>query len=173
QQSLTYGFGDNERVLQFSNYSFDASVEQIFLSLINGGALVLIPQVSGLDISLIERVVDDERVTHLDVTPSFLENLTVGKYAALKRVVCGGEICRKQLAQRWDGHVEFFNVYGPTEATISSASYKFLSNVDAEILPIGAPIGNTRIYILDGSGGLCPVGVAGELYIGGSGVARG
>lgn len=174
-QTITYGIQNGERILQFYNYSFDASVEQIFLALSNGGVLVLLPKDVQMDFEFFGQFLEDQRITHLDVTPSFLQQLAPGKYSALKRVVCGGETCKKDLAEQWSRLVDFYNVYGPTESSITSVSYKceYSSLKGMSLLPIGRPISNTFIYIIDELGDLVPVGVPGELCIGGTGVTRG
>ncbi|GAA3937003.1 amino acid adenylation domain-containing protein [Chitinophaga oryziterrae] len=174
-RSRDFGIDASDRVLQFSNYCFDAAVEQMFLPLVNGAALVMIPEALRLDKLLFEQLMERERITHLDTTPGFLSTMTPGKYGGLKRVISGGEACSLQLAKAWGEHVDFYNEYGPTEATIVATGYLF-SPEDInkrDILPIGKPLTNVQVYVLDTSRQLLPVGVAGELYIGGVQVAGG
>lgn len=174
-QGREYGINSHERILLFSNYCFDPSVEQIFFALLNGAVLVLLPEDAQRDAFLFEQFLELNAISHLEITPSFLDNITPRAYPGLKRVVCGGEPCRKQLAERWSGLVDFYNVYGPTETTISALAFHCrpdaLSGLRA--LPVGRPLGNIRAHILDLHGNRQPAGVTGELVIGGAGVTRG
>ncbi|MGB8191171.1 MAG: amino acid adenylation domain-containing protein [Chitinophagaceae bacterium] len=167
--------GANERMLQFYNYCFDASIAEIFPALVNGAALILISERVRLDKNAFERLLVDEKITHLDVTPGFLSTLQPGKYAALKRVIAGGEQCTAALAIQWGAHVAFYNAYGPTEAGVTATIYRYSKEqqIYNDGLPIGRPLPNTSVYILDRNMNPVPEGVAGELYIGGAQVARG
>ncbi|MGO4295047.1 AMP-binding protein, partial [Chitinophaga sp. RAB17] len=117
----------------------------------------------------------EQQISHLEVTPGLLSNITAGKYLALKRIISGGETCTSELAGRWSNLVDFYNIYGPTEATISALIYKYERgrSYPAGTLPIGKPLANVRVYILDQAGHPVSAGVKGELYIGGAGVTRG
>ncbi|NML39136.1 non-ribosomal peptide synthase/polyketide synthase [Chitinophaga sp. G-6-1-13] len=171
-----FRIGEDDRILQFYNYCFDASAEQIFLPLISGAAMVLIRDTVRLDLHQFGIFMKEKRITHLQATPSFHYNLAADSYGGLKRVVSGGEICNIELWNRWKGVCEFYNKYGPTEAAISASEYHCLPDVDIsarKAVPIGRPVSNTQLYILDGAGGLAPQGAIGELCIGGIQVARG
>ncbi|WP_212004587.1 non-ribosomal peptide synthetase [Chitinophaga sp. HK235] len=174
-QSKIFDIKSDERVLLLSNYSFDASVEQIFFALLNGAALVLAPSDIQLDIRLFEQFLRDARITHLEATPGFLATINPGKYDSLRRMISGGELCKRELAEKWYKQLDFYNVYGPTEATISAVAYHYLpgSRDKSAALPIGKPLTNVTVYILDEYDNAVPVGAAGELCIGGPGVARG
>jgi amino acid adenylation domain-containing protein len=174
-QSKVYNITKEERVLLLSNYIFDASVEQIFFALLNGVALVLADTAVQLDTVLFEQLLTDQQITHIEATPSFLVNLKPGKYGGLKRIVSGGELCRKIFAEKWTGLVDFYNIYGPTETTISAIAYHYTKDSAgyAEALPIGRPLANVQVYLLDSHGNPVPVGVTGELHIGGVGLTRG
>ena len=115
-----------------------------------------------------------KEITHIDVTPTYLENVIPNKYH-LNRVVVGGEECSINLARKWAAHTDFYNSYGPTETTVSSTIYAYDKENDKELnrLPIGSPIENTAIYILDSASQLVKTGVVGEMFIGGIGVSRG
>ncbi|MBF0545767.1 MAG: amino acid adenylation domain-containing protein [Candidatus Riflebacteria bacterium] len=164
----------DEAVLQFSQYTFDASVEQIWLALASGAKLLLVTKETLLNREKLALRMNEEGVTHLDTVPGFLANLDPEDVPKLKRVVAGGEVCPVSVARKWLGKVKFFNEYGPTETTIASLRYhaKNLSEKNDRV-PIGYPIGLTRAYVLDWGGHPVPVGVRGELFIGGAGVARG
>ncbi|MBC9929147.1 non-ribosomal peptide synthetase [Chitinophaga qingshengii] len=174
-QSREYNIGRDERILLVSNYIFDASVEQIFFALLNGCALVLVDTTTQLDTVLFEKFLTDQHITHLEATPSFLMNLRPGTYGGLKRIVSGGELCRKVFADKWTGLVDFYNIYGPTETTVSAIVYRYTpdSAGSGEALPIGRPLANVKVYLLDTHGNPVPVGVTGELHIGGAGLTRG
>lgn len=163
-----------ERVMQFSSICFDASVEQIFLALFSGSLLVLMDRVTVLDPEALADAIDKHRVTHVHAVPSYLRQIEFRTLDSLKRMIAGGEVCPADLAKRWHATCDFFNEYGPTETTVTSIE----CNVDPKtaeqnVLPIGDPIGNTNVYLLNRDMSVAPTGVAADLYVGGDGVARG
>ncbi|ASZ12183.1 non-ribosomal peptide synthetase [Chitinophaga pendula] len=175
-QSTVFKITKEERILQFTNYCFDASVEQIFLPLINGAALVLVPEHVRLDKYAFETYLSEQQITHLHTTPAFLQTINPGSYGGLKRVISAGEICKKDLADRWAPICDFYNKYGPTEAAISVAMYLYRPTgkwKDISSVPIGKPVANTQLYVLDKKNNPVPPGVPGELCVGGMQVARG
>ncbi len=174
-QSREFGIEKDEKILQVSNYAFDASIEQIFLALCNGASLVLVSKETMLDSEKLVQLIEDQGATHLHATPSFLQQLMPGKYGRLKRVIAGGEACPAELAEAWGGYVSFYNEYGPTETTVTATEYLFSpeNNQEEKLVPIGRPVANTQLFVLDGNRKLLPEGAAGELYIGGVQVARG
>lgn len=172
--SKLFGCDVDDRHLLVANYVFDASVEQIFLPLINGGALVLTDQETLLDPFLLEEVLLGMRITHMQATPSFLKELTPGSYSGLRRVCAGGEACPLSLARAWAPYVGFFNKYGPTEAAVNVSCLPYDPRARyGSILPLGRPLPNVSMYILGGRRDLLPIGITGELYIGGPQLARG
>ncbi|MCX6318737.1 MAG: amino acid adenylation domain-containing protein [Bacteroidetes bacterium] len=175
-QTNRFGIDSSERILQFSNFTFDASVEQIFLALFNGAALVLVSEETRLSKTDFEDLLKREKITHFHTTPGFIEMTEPGIYGGLKRVIAGGDVCSNRLAQRWGRYTRFFNEYGPTETTVTALVYEFVQQ-DAfpasATLPIGRPLDNCIAYILDNYQGLLPIGLPGELYIGGIQVAEG
>src|SRR6185437_11047939 len=104
-------------------------------------------------------------------TPSALMALPEGDYSALTTLVVCGEACAAELLQKWGRGRQIFNAYGPTE--VSNYATIERCTADGKRPPIGAPIANKRVYILDANQQLAPVGVPGEIYLGGVGVARG
>jgi amino acid adenylation domain-containing protein/non-ribosomal peptide synthase protein (TIGR01720 family) len=173
-QSAYFNINSDERILQFSNYAFDASVEQVFLALLNGASLILFQEGLQYDIAAFEACLKEQKISHLHATPFFLENITPGNYPDLKRVIAGGDVCRKELAAKWKNEVDFYNEYGPTETTVTAIEYHDTENgLERSIVPIGKPLANVSVYILDQNGVLCPQGIPGELYICGVQVARG
>ncbi|MFH7013662.1 non-ribosomal peptide synthase/polyketide synthase [Flavobacterium sp. FlaQc-52] len=174
-QIALFSIDSSDVVLQFSNFVFDASVEQIFMALCSGSKLVLINKETILDTENLLDFIDSQDVTHFHTTPSMLSTLAVRTdLKSLRRVVVGGETCSKDLMEDWNKGYAFYNEYGPTETTVTSTiSFYNKGSFASKEISIGRPIGNTGIYILNTSLDLVPVGVIGELCIGGSGVARG
>ncbi len=173
-QRRRFQISEQERILQFSSISFDASVEQIFISLCSGAALVLIGKEALLDEKTFEAFVARYCITHIHAVPSFLKTISLEKRYELKRVIGGGDICPISLAQQWYHVCDFYNEYGPTETTVTSIEI-LVENLDCSMvqLPIGKPLDNTTVYILDRGEKPVPIHVMGELYIGGAGVGRG
>jgi amino acid adenylation domain-containing protein len=164
----------HDRVLQFSSTCFDASVEQIFITLFSGAALVLTDTDTLLDNGKFEALVSSRSITHIHAVPAFLSNIRLKDTSPLKRVVSGGDVCPVSLAKKWSKNVDFYNKYGPTETTVTSIEKK-IEDVDDDLprLSIGRPINNTTVYLFDKWMRMVPPGAVGELYIGGEGVARG
>jgi amino acid adenylation domain-containing protein/FkbH-like protein len=177
-QSEYFKINSDDRILQFSNYSFDASVEQIFLALCNGAALVLFSE--GLQLSQ-DRFTDyliEKKITHLHATPAFLESIIPlsKENKFLKRVIAGGDVCKKELSEYWKNKVSFYNEYGPTETTVTAIEYNVKENTDNSkniTLPIGKPLKGVKVYVINRYDEICPVGVSGEICISGNCLARG
>ncbi|HEY7767620.1 amino acid adenylation domain-containing protein, partial [Longimicrobium sp.] len=176
-QAGAFGIGPDDAVLQRTSISFDASVWELWTTLATGARLVLLPADAAKDPSAIARVIEERGVTVVQFVPTLLQavlgGLPDGTQLRPRLVFCGGEPLTQALVAeaRARGVGEVVNLYGPTEATIDSTAYRC---VDEDRAPaIGAPVGNVRVYILDGAGEPVPVGVAGKLYVGGAGVARG
>ncbi|MCK8524317.1 amino acid adenylation domain-containing protein, partial [Aquimarina sp. D1M17] len=173
-QKEYFGICANDRILQFSPYYFDASIEQIWLALTTGARLVLINEETILDAKNFKAYLLEKGITHLHSTPSFLERIELNDLPDLKRVISAGEVCKPYLAKEVSSKYDFYNKYGPTETTVSSIIYKVTAEDDFESkIPIGRPIANTKLYILNDKLALVPKGAIGELYIGGRGVSSG
>lgn len=166
---------NDERILQFSNYSFDASIEQIFLTLGYGATLVLLPKEVRQDMALFSSFIDEQQITHLHATPSFLEQVPVKTYRSLVRIISAGEPCKKHIIANWLGKVEFINKYGPTETCISTHEHRCTMDDVTAIghVPIGNPLPGIRQYILTPEGIPVSDHDIGELFIGGDQLARG
>jgi len=165
-----------DRVLQFSSLSFDASVEQVFVALSSGAALILVDEETLLDIVKFDAYIRRQAVTHLDSVPSFLSNIPFKDpgFYSLKRIVSGGEVCPISLAEKLGRYCDFYNAYGPTETTVTAVGMKYRpGNGRLPGLPIGRPIRNTAVYLFDRWKAPVPTAVPGEMYIGGAGVTRG
>jgi amino acid adenylation domain-containing protein len=162
----------------YSSLAFDLTVTSIYVPLITGGSIEIAGSEDG-DRSIL-RVFEEDRVDVVKLTPSHLVLLAQRDLAGLRarRLVVGGEDLKAPLARAISeasaGRLEIHNEYGPTETTVGCVVHRFDPERDLDSsVPIGAPIANSQVYILDGDGEPVPVGVAGELYIGGAGVARG
>ena len=176
-QKRRFKIDKNERILQFSSICFDASVEQIFIALYSGAVLVLVDKKVLLHSDRFAEFISKQAVTHIHAVPSFLSTISTiapKRWSHLHRMIAGGDVCPVTLAKQWSPYCDFYNEYGPTETTVTSIEI-LVKDLDdqAGSLPIGKPIANTFIYLLDMGMNPVPLGVQGELYIGGDGVARG
>ncbi|MCL2560526.1 MAG: amino acid adenylation domain-containing protein, partial [Turicibacter sp.] len=169
----TYGFGtENERLLFFSNYVFDVSIEQIFLALLYGDPLIVMPDQLWMDQEKFISYLNEHEVTYVHMTPSFLTQIDLSPVKSLKRVVIVGESVTPYLVEKVAKHnAQLVNGYGPTEATVVVTVYLFGETEERNL--IGSPLANTTIYILDEHKRLVPKGSIGEMYIGGVQVSRG
>jgi amino acid adenylation domain-containing protein len=169
-----------DRLLQLSNYAFDGSVFDIFAALLNGAALVILEPD---DIPAVERlagIIKREAVTVFFVTTALfntLVDLNPDCLDNVRKILFGGERVSVEHARKALGHLgknRLIHMYGPTETTVY-ASYYFIDAIEENALtiPIGKPLANTVIYILDKYINMTPIGVSGEIYIGGKGNARG
>ena len=169
-----------KRFLLVSSFSFDSSVAGIFWTLSQGGELHLLKEGSQRDAGLLVECINISEITHLLCLPSLYGALLAlepdKSLRSLRVVILAGEECPGALLarhERINPWVTHYNEYGPTENTVWSTVYQYCSWQRNAKVPIGRPIWNTRVYVLDGSLGAVPVGVAGELYIAGAGLARG
>ncbi|GAA1394019.1 non-ribosomal peptide synthetase [Catellatospora coxensis] len=170
----TVGSRPGDRWLGLTPLSFDISGLELFLPLVTGGRLVIAGEAGGLDGRAVNALVEHEGVTHVQATPSGWQVLLEAGFdgRATVTALAGGENLPLDLARRLRARVSrLVNVYGPTETTIWSTAEDIPA--DPDTVTIGRPIANTRIYLLDDAGNPLPVGVWGELCIGGHGVADG
>ncbi|AMA57435.1 non-ribosomal peptide synthetase [Bradyrhizobium sp. CCGE-LA001] len=164
-----------DRVLGLTSLSFDIAVLELWLPLTIGACVVLADRAAAHDPARLKAMVKRHGVSLIQATPSTWRMLLDHEGRSLPascRVLCGGEALPPDLARRLVAQAgEVWNLYGPTETTVWSARHRLDAMDDRPLL--GGPIGNTTLYFLDGDLNLAPVGVAGELYIGGAGLARG
>ena len=169
-----YAVRPGDRVLEFSSPSFDASVLELCISLPAGAALV-VPPPGPLLGELLTDVLTRQRVTHALIPPAALATIPAEEAAGglpdLRTLIVGGDACPEELAERWAPGRRMINSYGPTEATVVSTWSDPLSA--GQPAPIGRPIWNTSVYVLDRALRPVPIGVPGELYVTGRGLARG
>ncbi|WAJ15635.1 lichenysin non-ribosomal peptide synthetase LicA [Bacillus paralicheniformis] len=167
-------------VLSISNYVFDAFMFDVFGSLLNGAKLVIAPKDTILDMSRLAHVLEKEKVTVLMITTALFNLLTDMRPDSLKglrRVLFGGErasVDHVRRALNTVGKGRLLHMYGPSESTVFTTYYP-VNEVpdDAQAIPIGKPVSNTEVLILDSFGNVQPAGVAGELCVGGDGLVRG
>src|SRR5258708_7692615 len=156
------------RVLHFASLSFDVALSEIAMALVSGATLVL-PANEQRSGEPLARFLRSRGITHALIPPTVLAGLLDD--LSLETLVVGGEVFPSHLVSRWSKGRRMINQYGPTETTVWATMSGPLSGTI--VPPIGRPIWNTRVYVLDGSLQAVPVGVAGELYIAGPGLARG
>jgi len=159
------------RILQFASFSFDASISEITTALLAGAGLYLVDKETLLDTARFTELMIRQQISHITLPPSFLSNLPDRAIAGLKTLAVAGEACPAGLPQKWADSVRFINAYGPTENTVCASMA--LCRPGMDIVPIGRPIANTRIFILDEQQQIQPTGIPGELCIAGAGLARG
>jgi amino acid adenylation domain-containing protein len=175
-----YGLKRHDVVLQKTPFSFDVSVWEFFWPLLNGARLVMARAVGHKDPAYLADVIRRQQVTILHFVPSmlqvFLEYGEAPACSSLSHVICSGEALPGSLVRRFRerlGHASLHNLYGPTEAAVDVTAWACVDDVRQDAIPIGRPIANTQIYLLDNCGQPVPVGVRGEVYIGGVQVGRG
>jgi len=165
--------------LLLSSFSFDSSIAGLFWTLCQGGKLVIPDEADHQDPAYLLNLCEHHCVSHLLCLPGFYRLLLEqanSRLASLKTAIVAGEKCPLDVVHRHHAAlagVPLLNEYGPTEATVWSSVYECRPGTSRHNLPIGRPIANTRIYLLDSRLQPVPPGVAGELYIGGGGVTRG
>jgi len=169
----TPGLHDHDRLVAVTTLSFDIAALELFLPLITGARLILASHETAQDPRLLIKLLDESKATVMQATPATWRLLLEVGWSGQSglRMLCGGEALPRQLANELLQRGELWNMYGPTETTIWSAT----SRVEAGEGPvtIGPPIHNTSFYVLDAKQQPVPIGIPGDLYIGGDGVAKG
>jgi amino acid adenylation domain-containing protein len=168
------GISENDRLLAVVTLSFDMSVFELFLPLSNGATLTIASNDDITDSHALIKIIEKNDITIIQATPSFWNILLSGGWKGKNNLtaICGGEALTSNLVKQILPKVrELWNCYGPTETTVYSTFYKF-EDINSQIL-IGRPIENTKIYILNKDNMPVPIGVAGEVAIGGMGVTKG
>jgi len=174
-----YQLTGEDRVLQKTPFSFDVSVWEFFWPLLTGAGLVVCQPGRHGDSRYLVELIEKERVTTLHFVPSmlsqFLEDPEVEKCVSLRQVICSGEALPATVQEHFFTRMnaELHNLYGPTEASVDVTYWKCLRGEGDRAVPIGRPIANTQMYVLDQHLNALPVGVKGDLYIGGVGLGRG
>ncbi len=175
----TYQLTSQDRVLQKTPYSFDVSVWELFWPLFTGACLVLPRPEGHKDSGYLLKLIQEQQITTLHFVPSmlqvFLEEPGLDACSCLQRVFCSGEAISFKLQERFFARLgcELHNLYGPTEAAIDVTFWQCEQESERPIVPLGYPISNIKLYILDKYLQPVPIGIPGELHIGGAGLARG
>lgn len=168
---------EHDNVLQFATPSFDASVFEIFTALLSGSALHVVPARIINDYNLFEQYINERQISFTLLPPVYAQQLNPTTLRTLRVLITGGSASNFQLAEKWQNKLLYVNAYGPTEITVIATYFLCgaATNLPAQYgsVPIGQPLANTRIYILDDQLRPVPAGVTGELCMAGDGVARG
>ncbi len=173
EQIEKFKIDEKSKVLQFASFSFDASVSEIFTAILSGGQLHLTRQEEVISGFALVNKLRKEKISNCTLPPSVLNVLQSDNLPDLKVLVSAGELCTTDIPKKWGGQRTFINAYGPTEATVCSTTFEANDGNYEKSLPIGKPIKNVNIYILDKNLKLNPVGIPGEIYISGINLARG
>ena len=172
-EMAVFGVRPGDRILQFASMSFDASVGDLVMSLGCGGCLCLADREAIVSGKALLGILHRQRINCMFLPPSAMTLCDPARLPdSVRTIITGGEVLPIQTARNWAGRIRLFNAYGPTENTMLS-TFHVCQAMAVGPVPIGRPTANTRIYILDQDMQPVPVGVEGELYIGGDGVARG
>ncbi len=171
-QQQAFEMGPGKRVLQFASCSFDASVWELVMALGTGATLCLTRREVLSSIPDLLRLLRSQAITTATLPPSLLALLPPENLPDLTTVIAAGEACTPNLIARWAPGRHFFNAYGPTETTVCATWYHCVAN-EQRTPPIRRPLPNVQIYILDRYGRQVPIGMPGELHIGGVSLARG
>ncbi|MBD1861335.1 MULTISPECIES: non-ribosomal peptide synthetase [Trichocoleus] len=172
QQSFNLPLGS--RVLQFSAWSFDASIFEMLMALGSRGTLYIVPQSARSPGIELVQFLQTQSIAAAILPPAVLALLPENDLSTLQTVIAGGEACSGEIVRKWAQGRRLFNAYGPTETTIWATVAELTHRAESPEKPsIGRPVANIQIYVLDAHQQPVPIGVVGELYIGGDGVARG
>jgi amino acid adenylation domain-containing protein len=175
----TFPLNETDRVLQKTPISFDASVWECYAPLIVGARCVMARPGGHQDGGYLAKLIGEQEITALKVVPSLLRMLldepALSDATSIRRVFCGGEALTIDLQQKFHARLTaaLWNLYGPTETTIDVTVFECKRDASSDAVPIGRPIANTEVYILDSELKPTSIGVAGELYVGGASLARG
>ncbi|SMO95682.1 amino acid adenylation domain-containing protein, partial [Flavobacterium resistens] len=161
--------------LQFASLSFDASISEIFISLLSGSCLFVVEEKVRKDVKLFENFIQENQIEIGTLPPAYLKLLDIETLKGFKCLITAGESADFDKVREYSNYGTFYNAYGPTETSICASIFKIEKgdNPDSSNISIGSPISNTQVYILDESLQPLPIGVAGKLYVSGAGVARG
>ncbi|MBP0040318.1 MAG: amino acid adenylation domain-containing protein [Roseofilum sp. SID1] len=170
-QIQAFQVNSNSRVVQFASLSFDASIWEIVMALGSGAGLYMGSRdtlMPGLGLS---QWLQENKITHITIPPSALAAMPKDELPSLKTIIVAGEACPPELISQWSVGRQFVNAYGPSESTVCATMAE--CSPACRVPPIGRPISNTQIYILDRNLQPVPIGRPGEIYISGIGLARG
>lgn len=173
-QIRVFGVSERDRVLQFASASFDASLSEIFMAFLAGAAVVTVAKEQIADPLAFVRHLEAKRVTHVTLPPVYLNTLDKDALTTLTTIITAGEAPNRGDAMLLSRRKRYFNAYGPTEYSVCATIEQVSPEADyPRGIPIGRPIANTAVLILDGSLNLVPIGVPGEICLSGPGLAKG
>ena len=163
--------GPGSSIAHLTSLNFDAALSHLLVMLCAGGTVHLVPRdADSLGPGLVP-LLKNERITHSIMPVAMLAAIEDAELPDLHTIATGADVVSQEVVSRWSRGRSFFNIYGPTEVTITATVMRCVA--DGRPPPIGRPIANLRAYVVDRAGRLAPLGVPGELYLGGLGVARG
>ncbi|MBC8757067.1 amino acid adenylation domain-containing protein [Kordia sp. YSTF-M3] len=161
-------------MLQFASPSFDASIAEIFMAITSGASLVLADSKILKDAITLPSYLKEKNVSIVILPPAFLASLPIEELSFLRTIITAGDVANKELAINYSKELNYMNCYGPTESAVWTTVHEVVSSdINYQRIPIGKPIGNLQVYILNESFQPQPLGVPGEIYIGGVSVAQG
>ncbi|PWV46108.1 non-ribosomal peptide synthase protein (TIGR01720 family)/amino acid adenylation domain-containing protein, partial [Chitinophaga sp. S165] len=170
------GVTEEDKGLEFSSLSFDSSIAEIFMVLLSGATLHVIDEEVKSDPLKLRDYIRRHQVSLASLPPVYLKVMDIAEEDGLRKLISMGEAAVKSVAQRFSQFGRFFNGYGPTEGSIAVSMHYMPAEAiteDLDIIPIGKAFGNAEMLLLDDALELVPVGVIGEICIGGTGVSRG
>jgi len=170
-QAQAFDVHPGDRMLQFASVAFDAATSEWSVALSQGATLVMIDAETALSPDRLSAEVQRRGVTHATLTPALLPLLPIEAWQQVRTLVTAGDACSLQQAERWSAGRRFINAYGPSEATVCASMGTYVPGQGR--LHIGKPMQNVQLYVLSEQGAVLPLGVAGELYVGGVGLSRG
>ena len=161
--------------LQFASFSFDASISEIFTALLSGACLCVVDVLHRNDPKMLEKYIVEQKIDIATIPPSYMSLMSIKTLGRLKTLITAGEPPVYNKVKEYLELGNYYNAYGPTETSICSAMYGLLKGDQLPMgnIPIGKPIANTQTFILDKENQIVPVGVAGEICVGGAGLAKG
>ncbi|WP_264523076.1 non-ribosomal peptide synthetase [Flavobacterium sp. N502536] len=170
-----FKLGENSRGLQFAPFSFDASVWETFMILLSGGSLHLASEEQRKDADALTAFIKENNITIATLPPSYIALVDIEDLKTLEILVTAGEAPDYDIIKPYLKYGTYYNAYGPTEASVCATIFQMpeVNTQDYRNIPIGKPISNAKIFILDQYNNLVPTGISGEICIGGTGVARG
>lgn len=170
-QIAMFAVKPESKVLQFASISFDAAISECAMALCAGAALVLIKKDVTQSAEKLNKVIKSTAITHVTLPPVLLPLMNIEDWESVETLAVAGEACAQAQADKWSFGRRFINAYGPTETTVCASMGLYTPG--QSVLHIGKPMSNTQLYVVNDYEQLQPVGVAGELLIGGAGLAVG
>lgn len=170
-QIKTFGLTPEDRVLQYASPSFDAAISEMFLALASGATLYLAPSETIAPGLPVTKYLNQHQISNVTLTPTVLATVPLGEVPSLRSLIVAGEAAPAGLLAQWAAHCRVFNAYGPTENTVCATIHT--CNTETALPPIGSPIHNQQLLVLDRALRPVPQGMVGQLFLAGPGLASG